>query len=180
VRSSLPPPCPSAIRLCRSLHARRCRLRAISGRATITAPPPSHHQQSSRCSGSAITGESRTSSTVTTSRSIGVRVVLRVVRSGDLHHAICSEVVPYSCMWRSRPARRLFAVTMPYGASNGRRAPRRPAPRCVPARAFPSAAAGERDKGDNCNLPAAIASARAQRARCRRSRRCPWSPRGGP
>ncbi|CFP59240.1 Uncharacterised protein [Bordetella pertussis] len=43
----------------------RARLRATSGAASTSAPPPSvMTQQSSRCSGSAIMGEASTSSTL--------------------------------------------------------------------------------------------------------------------
>ena len=79
----------------------RFRLLATSGATTITAPPPSEiTQQSIRCSGSAIIGEASTSSTVTTSRSMACSFHCAWCEAATLIQASCSEVVPYSCMWR--------------------------------------------------------------------------------
>ena len=74
---------------------------AISGRATISAPPPSEMtQQSSRCSGSETMGEFTTSSTVTTLGSMACGLYWAWVEAATLIQASCSEVVPYSYMWR--------------------------------------------------------------------------------
>ena len=61
-------------------------LRATSGDATTTAPPPSvMTQQSIRCSGSEMTRELTTSSTVTGSRKRALRIHGGVVTHGHGH-----------------------------------------------------------------------------------------------
>ena len=74
---------------------------ATSGETTITAPPPSEiTQQSSRWRGLAIIGEASTSSTVTTSRSMACSFHWAWCEAATLIQASCSDVVPYSYMWR--------------------------------------------------------------------------------
>src|SRR6266849_7146769 len=69
--------------------------RAISERVTTTAPPPSViTQQSSRCSGSAIRGDSTTSLTVTTFRSGACGLCCACWDAATLIQANCSLVVP--------------------------------------------------------------------------------------
>ncbi|MCY1235339.1 hypothetical protein D9M72_479520 [compost metagenome] len=93
---------------------------AISGRATISAPPPSDTtQQSSLCSGSAIIGEFSTSCTVTTSRSIACGLYCAWCDAATLTHASCSGVVPYSYIWRIATIAYRLTVTGLNGASNG-------------------------------------------------------------
>ncbi|MCY1511230.1 hypothetical protein D9M68_456380 [compost metagenome] len=102
VRSTSPPcwpftysPAPSTFTFGRLSFA------AISGRATISAPPPSDTtQQSMRRSGSEIIGERITSSTVSTSRSMAFGLCCAWCEADTLIHASCSDVVPNSCMWR--------------------------------------------------------------------------------
>ena len=59
------------------------------------------------CSGSEIMGEARTSSTVMGSRYMASGLVAALARASTAIRASCSDVVPYSCMWRwPRPGRR--------------------------------------------------------------------------
>jgi hypothetical protein len=86
------------------------RSRATSGATKIAAPPPSETMQhSNRWSGSAMMRDSRTSFTVISSTLTNWRSVMALTASGLRMAwwrvateicASCSEVVPYSCMWR--------------------------------------------------------------------------------
>ena len=102
VRSNVPPDrCFTVSPAPMILTGGRCRLLAISGLTTTSAPPPSlMTQQSSRCSGSAITGELTTSATVTTSGSMALGLCCAWCEAATLIQASCSLVVPYWCMWR--------------------------------------------------------------------------------
>src|SRR5690242_2491913 len=91
---------------------------AISGRATITAPPPSLiTQQSSRWRGSEIIGEPTTSATVTTSRSIACGLCWAWCEAATLIQASCSLVVPNSCMCRMAAIAYWFTTVGAKGAS---------------------------------------------------------------
>ena len=74
---------------------------ARAAEVTTSAPPPSvTRQQSSRFIGQAIGFEASTSATV-----IGSRIIARGLSDAHLRvatatSAICSRVVPNSCMWR--------------------------------------------------------------------------------
>ena len=66
-----------------------------------SAPPPSlMMQQSSRCSGDEMIREASTSSTVIGSRYLAAGFIEACRRIVTAISASCSEVVPYSCMWR--------------------------------------------------------------------------------
>ncbi len=79
----------------------RRKLFAISGRTITSAPPPSlMTQQSSRCNGSAMTGEFTTSATVTSSGSMAFGLCCAWCEAATLIQASCSLVVPCWCMWR--------------------------------------------------------------------------------
>ena len=70
-------------------------LRATSGDATTTAPPPSvMTQQSGRCRGEEITRELTMSSTVTGSRNRASGFMEACLRMATATSASCSEVVP--------------------------------------------------------------------------------------
>ena len=84
--------------------------RATSAETNTAAPPPSEiMQHSSRCSGSATTRDSSTSSTLISSILTNCKSVIALTASGlriaclrvaTEIWASCSVVVPYSCMWR--------------------------------------------------------------------------------
>src|ERR1035437_1406648 len=92
---------------------------AISGRATINAPPPSvMTQQSRRCRGSATIGEASTSLTVSTSRSSAFGLCCAWWEAATLIQASCSLVVPYSYMWRMAHMAYPLTFAMPEGYSH--------------------------------------------------------------
>ena len=85
----------------RTTGASRSRSAATSGLTTTRAPPPSEtRQQSSRWSGSETIRDSTTSSTVTGSGYIACSLYWACFEAATRTAANCSDVVPYSCMWR--------------------------------------------------------------------------------
>lgn len=82
-------------------------------------------QQCSLVKGSAIIGPERTSSTVMGSRYIASGFAAAFARAVTATSASCSDVVPYSCMWRRAAIAYLAISECPYGTSNcnGPRAP---------------------------------------------------------
>src|ERR1700757_3503011 len=92
---------------------------ATSGDTTTRAPPPSLiTQQSSRCSGSLITGDSSTSSTVTGLGSIARGLCCACCDAATLMAASWALVVPYSYMCRRAASAYIDTVVGPNGSSN--------------------------------------------------------------
>ena len=155
---------------------------AISGLTMTSAPPPSlMTQQSSRCSGSAITGELTTSSTVIDLGQHGVRIVLRVMGGRDLDPG---ELLAGGAVLM-HVAHGAHGVAVGGGQPIGKfprrlrlvriAQPRRGAGRL----AFAARPAGERDQRDVAFAERdGLGGMRRQRhiGRCRRAR---WNRRGG-
>ena len=98
------------------------RSRARSLVVMMKAPPPSEiTQQSSLCNGSAIMRELRTSSTVIGSRYCASGLRPANSRTPTAISASCSDVVPYSCMWRRAAMAYPPASTLPHELSYGGR-----------------------------------------------------------
>src|SRR5215467_14866726 len=106
-------PWPSTLTVCRG------RSPATSGATTTSAPPPSLiTQQSSRCRGSLIMGDSSTSATVTGLGSIAFGLYCACRDAATLIAASWALVVPYSYMCRRAASAYIDTVVGPYGCSN--------------------------------------------------------------
>ena len=93
-------------------------LRATSGDATTTAPPPSvMTQQSGRCRGEEIMREFTMSATVMGSRNRASGFIEACLRIATATSANCSEVVPYRCMCRWAIMAYRPTVVRPYSSS---------------------------------------------------------------
>ena len=117
-------------------------------------------QQSSRCSGSEIIGEPRTSSTVTTSRKSACGLCCACCEAATLIQASCALVVPYWYMWRIADIAYWFTTVGPKGYSKGASGAAATGARGTVPVAMPSARGRPASViSATLHLPSAIASA---------------------